>query len=136
MRARSHPARRQQGDRMRRGAFITPLSAVAAATCAPCEGRAQPATTPVVGTLNMQTRATEIERIAALQQGLKETGFIENRNVAFEHRFADGQGERLAALAAELVGRNVNVLVANTTPPASAAKAATATIPIVFVTGV
>jgi putative ABC transport system substrate-binding protein len=67
---------------------------------------------------------------------MEATGYFEGRNAAFEFRFADGRGERLPALAAELVRSRVTVLVANTTPPAFAAKAATATVPIVFVTGV
>jgi len=69
-------------------------------------------------------------------RGLSEADCVVGRNVAIEHRFADGQNARLPALAAELVERRVNVIFANTTPPAIAAKAATTTIPIVFVTGV
>jgi putative ABC transport system substrate-binding protein len=70
---------------------------------------------------------------------LRETGFVEGRNIAFDLRFAEGRNDRLPALAAELVGRRVNLIGANTTPPAIAAKAAieaaTSTIPIVFVFG-
>ena len=91
---------------------------------------------PVIGILSSQTRETESQRLSALHQGLKETGFIEGRNIVIEYGFADGHGDRLPALAAELVRRQVAVVVANTTPPALAAKAATSTIPIVFVTGV
>src|SRR5262245_52103595 len=92
--------------------------------------------TPVVGILNSQTRESERARLAAIHEGLRETGFVDGRNLSFEYRFADGRNDRLAALAAELVQRDVNVIVANTTPPALAAKAATATIPIVFALGV
>lgn len=85
--------------------------------------------------LNMQTLDTEMPRLAALRQGLKEAGFVEGQNVALENRFADGHDDRLSGLAAELVRRRVSVLMANTTPPAMAAKAATSTIPIVFAFG-
>ena len=74
--------------------------------------------------------------LTAWHQALNETGYVGGRNVAIEYRFADGHAERLPVLATDLVRRQVTVLMANTTPPAFAAKAATATIPIVFVTGV
>ena len=66
---------------------------------------------------------------------MKETGFVEGQNVAIEHRFAEGKVDRLPALVAELVRHRVSIIVANTTPPAIAAKAATSTIPIVFAFG-
>src|ERR1041384_482994 len=91
---------------------------------------------PLIGMLHSQTRASEATRMGPIERGLSEAGFVVGRNVAIEHRFADGQNARLPALAAELVERRVNVIFANTTPPAIAAKAATTTIPIVFVTGV
>jgi putative ABC transport system substrate-binding protein len=90
---------------------------------------------PVIGILSSQTQESEGFRLNALRRGLQETGFIEGRNAAIEYRFADGDNARLPGLAAELVQRKVSVILANTTPPAIAAKAATATIPIVFVTG-
>jgi putative ABC transport system substrate-binding protein len=73
--------------------------------------------------------------MAAIHQGLNAAGFIEGQNVAIEYRFADNQNERLTALAADLVRRQVAVIAATTTPAALAAKAATTTIPIVFETG-
>jgi putative ABC transport system substrate-binding protein len=91
---------------------------------------------PVIGILHSQTQDSEAVRLAATEQGLKESGFVVGQNVTIEHRFADGHNDRLPTLAAELVRMQVNVVLANTTPPAIAAKAATATIPIVFVTGV
>jgi len=119
---------------MRRRKYIALLGVSVVAW--PFKAAAQSARIPVVGILNSQTRDTESERLSALHQGLKESGFAEGQNVALEYRFADGHNDRLPALAADLVQRQVAVLVANTTPPALAAKTATATIPIVFVTGV
>src|SRR5262249_6291778 len=103
---------------------------------APFAAGAQPAPIPVIGMLHSQTKESEAGRLEIIQEGLSQAGFVVGRNVAIEHRYADGQNARLPALAAELVGQKVNVIFANTTPPASAAKAATTTIPIVFVTGV
>jgi putative ABC transport system substrate-binding protein len=118
---------------MRRREFITLLGG---AVSWPLAARGQQAAMPVIGILSSQTQETEAARLAALWRGLQQIGFVEGRNVAIEYQFADGQNDRLPALAAELVNRQVTVLVANTTPPALAAKAATAIIPIVFVTGV
>src|SRR5262249_4080766 len=75
------------------------------------------------------------ELLAAVRQGLKDTGFVEGQNVTIEYRFAGNQNERLPALAADLVHLQVTVIVATTAQAALAAKAATTTIPIVFETG-
>src|SRR5262249_49771298 len=119
---------------MRRRDFITLLGSAAVAW--PLAARAQQTPMPVIGILHSQTQASEATRIEAIQQGLREAGFVVGRNLTIEHRFADGYNARLPLLAAELVRLQVNVIFANTTPPALAAKAATVTIPIVFLTGV
>ena len=119
---------------MRRREFITLVSG-AAASCA-LAARAQQQTIPVVGILSAQSQQSEAALLAEWEKALVDTGYVSGRNILFEYRFADGQGDRLPMLAANLVQRQVAVLVANTTPPALAAKAATTTIPIVFVTGV
>jgi putative ABC transport system substrate-binding protein len=119
---------------MRRRELITLVAC--ALTTWPIVARAQQTSVPVVGVLSSQSQASEAALLAEWRQALNETGYVDGRNVTFEYRFADGQGDRLPTLAADLVRRQVAVLVANTTPPAFAAKAATATIPIVFMTGV
>ncbi|MET0671587.1 MAG: ABC transporter substrate-binding protein [Xanthobacteraceae bacterium] len=119
---------------MRRRDFIQ-IGGVAAAAW-PLGARAQQKPMPVIGILHSQTQESEATRMTPILQGLREAGFEVGRNVTIEHRFADGRNDRLPMLAGELVKRQVNVIFANTTPPAHAAKAATDTIPIVFVTGV
>jgi putative ABC transport system substrate-binding protein len=90
----------------------------------------------VVGYLNGASAAQFPQLLAGFHKGLSETGYSEGRNVAFEYRYADGQYDRLPALAADLVSRRVSVIVATAgTPTIRAAKAATSTIPIVFVIG-
>ena len=120
---------------MKRREFLTLLVSGAAVAC-PLPVSGQQAAMPVVGVLSSQSQDSEAAVLAAWHQALNETGYVGGRNVALEYRFADGHAERLPMFATDLVRRQVTVLMANTTPPAFAAKAATATIPIVFVTGV
>jgi putative ABC transport system substrate-binding protein len=98
--------------------------------------RAQQPAIPVVGFLHSASASSFADLVAAFRKGLSETGHVEGRNVAIEYYWADGHNERLPALAAELVGRRVDVIVTPVSTAATlAAKAATATIPIVFVIG-
>ena len=117
---------------MRRRDFITLLSGAAAW---PLAVRAQQPAVPLVGFLGGETPELQSRDVQALRQGLSEQGYVEGRNFAFEFRWAQDQTDRLPGLAVDLVRRQVTVLVANGTPPALAAKAATSTIPILFNTG-
>src|SRR5262249_55204832 len=123
-------ARHRLGAGVRRREFML-LSA--AAITWPAIVRAQQTTLPVVGFINGASAKPYAPNVNGFLQGLKETGYIEGQNVTVEYRWAEGQYDRLPEMAADLVRRRVNVIVANT-PAAPAAKDATATIPIVFLT--
>ena len=126
---------------MKRREFITLLGGAAAAL--PLAAPAQQPAMPVIGYLGANTPSAESQRIAAFVQRLRELGWIEGRTITIEYRWAEGRAERFAQIAAEFVRRKVDVIVtsgsqaviaAPAMAPSLAAKAATATIPIVFLT--
>jgi putative ABC transport system substrate-binding protein len=117
---------------MRRRDLITLLGGAAAW---PVAVRGQQPKMPVIGFLSLGRTEADAVRINALRQGLKETGYVEGQNVAIEYRGVQYQYDRLSALAADLVSRQVAVIVVVSTQAALAAKAATTTIPIVFSIG-
>ena len=117
---------------MRRRDFIAWLGSTVAW---PVVARAQQSAVPVVGFLNVQSADNSKNNAVPFLQGLTEAGYVAGQNVAVEYSWADNEYNRLPALAADLVRRRVAVIVASDTPSALAAKAATTTTPIVFVTG-
>src|SRR5712692_358463 len=122
-----------RSNHLRRREFITLLGGAAAL---PLAGHAQQSAMPVIGYLSTGSAKSDVLRVTAIWQGLNQTGFVDGQNVTIEYRWAEGQNDRLPALATNLVNRQVAVIVTVGTPPTVAAKMATSTIPILFNLGV
>jgi putative ABC transport system substrate-binding protein len=123
---------------VKRRGFMATLGAAAIASPWPPIARAQQQqkAMPVIGFLSARSLAESIPLVAAFRQGLSKTGYIEGQSVAIEYRWAEGHYDRLPAMAADLVGRKVDLIATSGGPPsAQAAKIATATIPITFALG-
>src|SRR5829696_6082320 len=116
---------------MKRRTFITLVGGAVVAW--PLAARAQQPAMPLVGLLDQRSPEALADRLRGFHQGLKDTGFVESQNVAIDYRWAENKMDRLPELAAELVRRRVNVIVSTGgIPSAFVAKAATTTIPVVF----
>ena len=120
------------GAAVDRREFVSHLGALALASPLPAHAQQQ---LPVIGFLSAISETAVLGQVREFRRGLNETGFIEGRNVSIEYRWAEGQYQRLPAMAAELVNRPVSLILAQSPPAALTAKSATAHVPIVFVVG-